>query len=138
MPAKPSVKGDLVRSLLLSAILVGAASCTLPPPEPGRLTLSNFSFAGARVEAVVTANADCNPRTVGMVARAFVLPLNATRVIAAPPGADVCWRRELAAEPETPNLTPPAVPPGVPAGRPRWSGWNRAYLSLAPTVDAQL
>ncbi|GEM_PF-3403032 len=95
-------------------------------PASQRLTLSNFSFDQARVEAVVTANADCNEREVGVVARSdFAVPLNGTRIIEAPPGADVCWRRDLAAGPGG------AAPTG-------WSEWNRAYLSTGRSIDARL
>lgn len=135
-----------MRSLFLPLILFGTASCTMPPPAPGRLTLSNFSFESARVEAVVTANNDCNARGAGIATSAFSLPLNGTRVIAAPPGADVCWRRELESGPETPGAMSTAMSTAAstaastakPAAAPRWSPWNRAYLSVGGAVDAQL
>src|SRR5689334_1748840 len=105
-------RGDSVRILLISAMLVATASCAWPPPPPaevagaapppptagpvfyvpnpfaflftpilpgtpppGRLTLSNFSFDHARVEAVVTPYPDCVARE-GTSASDFTLPLN--------------------------------------------------------------
>ena len=34
----------------------------------------------------------------------FAMPLNSTRVIDTPPGADVCWRREILAAPRAPSM----------------------------------
>jgi len=97
------------------------------PPSPGRLTLSNFSFDTAHVEAVVTAAPDCAVRE-GTMASAFVLPLNGTRVIEAAPGADVCWRRAI----------DPRTAAGAPPSTPGWTEWNRAFLSSGRSVDSQL
>jgi hypothetical protein len=97
------------------------------PPPPGRLTLSNFSFDTAHVEAVVTAAPDCSVRE-GTTASDFVLPLNGTRVIEAVPGADVCWRRAI----------DPRTAAGAPPSTPGWSEWNRAYLSSGRSVDSRL
>ena len=55
-------------------------------PLPGRLTLSNFTFEHARVEALITPYPDCAPRE-GTAASNFELPLNGTRVIEAAPGS---------------------------------------------------
>ena len=129
-----------MRVLLLATLLLGTASCTaewwpLPPPPPpwtappvgaGRLTLSNFSYDLARVEALVTPYPDCEVR-VGMAAANFDLPLNGTRVIDAPAGADVCWRRLM---PPLEEATSPAVPRAIP--------WNRAYTSSGRVVDSRL
>jgi hypothetical protein len=92
------------------------------------LTLSNYSFPSAHVEAVVTALPDCAKRE-GAPASAvsdFVLPLNGTRIIMAPPGADVCWRYQL---------PPPSEAKPGPA---RWSGWRRAYLGAGRPIDSAL
>ena len=91
------------------------------PLPPGRLTLSNYSFDRARVQAVVTAYPDCGPHA-GVVATDFVLPLNGTRVIDTAPGADVCWRREF----------PPGSTPGG------WTDWNRDYTGTGRSIDAKL
>ena len=64
------------------------------PPRPGRLTLSNFTFDNAHVEAVITGAPDCAVRE-GTATSDFVLPLNGTRIIEAVPGADICWRRAV-------------------------------------------
>ena len=91
----------------------------------GRLTLSNFSFADAHVQTVVTAAADCTPQP-GAASSDFILPLNGTRVVEAMPGADVCWRRAVEAAPgEAP------VPPG-------WTDWSRVYTSTGRTIDSRL
>jgi hypothetical protein len=97
------------------------------PPPPGRLTLSNFSFDTAHVEAVVTAAPDCAVRE-GTTASDFVLPLNGTRIIESAPGADVCWRRAI--DPRTAAGAAPS-PPG-------WTEWNRAFLSSGRSVDSRL
>src|SRR3981081_4036283 len=88
----------------------------LPPtPRPGRLTLSNFAYDRARVEAMITPYPDCELRE-GMSTTNFEVPLNGTRGTHAPPGADVCWRR----------LEPPLAENPLP-GAPRVTPWNRAY-----------
>jgi hypothetical protein len=93
-------------------------------PAPRRLTLSNFSFDKAHVVAVATASPDCTTRLEGDNEANFELPLNGTRIIEVPPGRDVCWRREI--EPMEPG-----------AGR-RWSAWNRAFVSVAGSIDSRL
>ena len=98
---------------------------TLPPP--GRLTLNNFSFDHAHVQAVITAYPDCAVHE-GTAASDFVLPLNGTRVIEAAPGTDVCWRREIA----------PGTVQGVVPSTPGWTEWNRVFLSSAGVVDSRL
>ena len=96
----------------------------LAAPSPARLALSNFSFAGARVETLITPYADCVARP-GTTAVDFVLPLNGTRIIEAAAGSDVCWRR--------------AVAPGTaPAAATGWTPWNREFLSSGRSIDAQL
>ncbi len=96
-------------------------------PPPARLTLSNFSFEGARIEAVITPYPDCVARA-GTATTDFVLPLNGTRIIEAAAGSDVCWRR--AAEPGAGQATAPAVP--------GWTEWNRVFLSSGRSIDSQL
>jgi hypothetical protein len=114
-----------MRSLLLVALaLLGLAACA--PPSPSRLTLSNFSYDRARVEAMITPYPDCQVRE-GLVSTNFELPLNGTRIIDTPPGADVCWRR---LEPPLEQAASPGVPPSV-------TPWNRAYTS-GRTVDSRL
>ncbi len=104
------------------------APVLLPTPPPaGRLTLSNFSFPNAHVQAVITGYPDCAVRD-GTAASDFVLPLNGTRVIDAAPGADVCWRRAL--EPGPAQATPPSVP--------GWTEWNRVYTSSGRSIDTRL
>ena len=96
-------------------------------PVTPRLTLSNFSFDSAHVEAAVTANPDCGARDTGVVTTMeFDLGYNGTRVIEAPAGSDVCWRRDLTG-------TQAASPTGQ-----HWSRWNRAYLSAGRSVDSRL
>ena len=107
---------------------VGAFLATFGPqhPSPSRLTLSNFRYGHAYVEAVVTSDPDCARRDARVVAESdFDLPYNGTRVIEAPAGADVCWRRDLAAG-------------HGPGAAPNWSPWNRAYLSAVRSVDSRL
>jgi hypothetical protein len=120
------------RMLVPVLLLLGTISCTAewwpqPPAHPGRLTLSNFAYDRARIEAMITPYPDCELRQ-GMSTTSFEVPLNGTRVIDTPPGLDVCWRR---IEPPLAESTPPGVPP-------RATPWNRAYLSSGRTVDSQL
>jgi len=100
-------------SLLLPAI----------PLPPGRLTLSNFRFRLADVEAIVTPYPDCAIHP-GLVPVDFKLPLNSTWVIPTQPGMDVCWRRSL--------------PPTAAARTPVWTEWSRDYTGNGRVVDSQL
>jgi hypothetical protein len=127
-----------MRVLLIPVALLGLVSCTAewwpaplaltaPPSRAGRLTLSNFIYDLARVEAFVTPYPDCELR-VGLETARFELPLNGTRVIDTPVGADVCWRR---VEPRLAEEAPPgAVRPPIP--------WNRAYTTSGRIVDTRL
>jgi hypothetical protein len=99
------------------------------PPPPGRLTLSNFTYDNAHVEAVITGAPDCAV-PAGTAPIGFVLPLNGTRIIEALPGADICWRRAIEAEAET--------APGAAPAMPGWTGWNRVFLSSGRSIDSQL
>lgn len=106
-------------------VLVCAAGCAPPPPvQGGTLLLSNPDFGPTRVEAVITANPDCGVRGAGYVSTLeFLLPPNATKFINAPPGADVCWRRDR--DPEQPV-----------AGE--WSPWGRAYTAPGRRIATNL
>ena len=108
-------------ALLFGPILPGA------PPPPGRLTLGNFSFEHARVEALITPYPDCASRQ-GTAASNFELPLNGTRVIEAAPGSDVCWRRQI--EPGKDDEVAPATR--------GWSEWNRVFTSSGRSIDSRL
>jgi len=96
-------------------------------PPAGRLTLNNFSFPDAHVQAVITGHPDCAARD-GTATSDFVLPLNGTRVIEAAPGADVCWRREI-----EPGTAPRAAP-----STQGWTEWNRAFVASGRSVDSRL
>ena len=96
-------------------------------PAPGRLTLSNFSFDTAQVQARITAYPDCFVHD-GVATSDFVLPLNGTRIINPPPGSDVCWRRAIG----------PGIRPGGVPGEPGWTEWNRDYTSTGAAIDARL
>ncbi len=93
------------------------------PLPPGRLTLSNFRFGLADVEAIVTPYPDCAIHP-GIVPVDFKLPLNSTWVIPTQPGMDVCWRRSL--------------PPTAAAPTPVWTEWSRDYTGNGRVVDSQL
>jgi hypothetical protein len=102
---------------------VMAALLPAIPLPPGRLTLSNYTFKLADVEAIVTPYPDCALHP-GMVPMDFKLPLNSTSVITAPPGMDVCWRR--------------ALPPSPEAPKPVWSDWNRDFTGQGRSIDSTL
>jgi hypothetical protein len=113
-----------VRPRLLLIVLCTAASCAAPPPRPGTLLLSNPNFPSTNVQAVITSNPDCGSRGPGYVSSLeFVLPSNATRFVAVPPGSEVCWRRDR--DPSHPV-----------AGA--WSSWDRAFVEPGTTIDANL
>ena len=117
-------KSKAVRPRILPIVLLCAGSCVPQEPGPGRLLLSNPDFPLVNVEAVVTANPDCDAREAGYVSTLeFTMPNNATKLIDAPPGADVCWRRDR-------------NPGRAAAGR--WSRWDRAFLVPGRTIDATL
>ena len=100
------------------------------PATPWRLTLSNFSFGAARVQAVLTPYPDCAARA-DTPTTDFVLPLNGTRIIEAAAGADVCWRREIPPGQAQSDRSGPAPVAG-------WTEWNRVFLSSGRPVDARL
>ena len=102
---------------------VMAALLPAIPLPPGRLTLSNFTFKLADVEAIVTPYPDCALHP-GIVPMDFKVPLNGTWVITAPPGMDVCWRR--------------ALPPSPEAPKPVWTDWNRDYTGMGRSIDSTL
>jgi hypothetical protein len=111
-------------SFLPIVLLAAAGSCAPQPPLPGRLQLSNPDFVLINVEAVITANPDCDARDNGYISTMeFAMPNNSTKFIEAPPGADVCWRSDRN--------------PGRPV-RGRWSRWDRAFLVPGKLVDATL
>ena len=97
------------------------------PAAGGRLTLSNFTFDLADVEAIVTPYADCAVHP-GLVPLDFKLPMNATWLIPATAGADVCWRRALPLD---------AAHPGLATGK-GWTQWNRVFTSSGRAIDARL
>ena len=108
----------------LAIVVLSVGSCTPQAPLPGRLQLSNPDFVLINVEAVITANPDCEARDNGYISTMeFAMPNNSTKFIEAPPGADVCWRSDRN--------------PGRPV-RGRWSRWDRAYLVPGKLVDATL
>lgn len=123
-PAPPPLPTLLWRGPLLNPAMIFAA--VLAPPGQNRLTLSNFSLAEADVEAVVATQSDCASSDRNGDIRDFILPLNGTRVIMAPPKADVCWRYEL---PRSPDAKSGAL---------RWSGWRRAYFGRRQPIDSTI
>jgi hypothetical protein len=123
-----SSKGGSVRVLLSAAMLLGLGACVpehnwspwnpLIGAGPGQLALTNYRFERASVQAVVTTAPLCEAVDPSMPATLFELPFKGTRVLAAAPGADICWRRV------------------VPGGQ--WSGWNRAFTASGRSIDSQL
>jgi hypothetical protein len=101
------------------------------PPPAGRLTLSNFSYDLADVQAILTRRPYC-AIDAGGVPMDFKLPLNSTWIIPTPPGSDVCWRRLL------PGPPPPGVAQATRPAMPIWQQWNRAYTATGRFIDAQL
>jgi hypothetical protein len=107
-----------VRIVLSAAMLLLATACGPLFPGPVELTLTNYRFPHAAIQAVVTDVPDCSALPPGTPPIAFDLPYKATRAIEAAPGGDVCWRRQ------------------VPGGR--WSDWSRAFTATGRSVDLQL
>ena len=93
MPALEMNKGGYVRVILSAVLLLATTSCSyygwgspsslIWTPPPGQLTLSNYRFDEAAIEAVVTAAPDCAPDPA-LPSTAFNLPLKGTRVIVLP------------------------------------------------------
>ena len=123
-------KKAYVKALVSAAVLLATAGCadTVWPPQfvwtpswasrPGQLTISNYRFADVSVQAVMATGQDCAPADPSVPSTAFDLPFKGSRVIAAVPSADVCWRRQLA--------------------NGQWTDWNRAFTASGRYVDAQL
>jgi hypothetical protein len=109
-----------VRIFLSVAALLLAAACSLGAP-PGRLALSNYNYERVRIEAEVTANPDCAARDAAIAVSDFDLPFNATHVVEAVPGADICWR----------------IVPGTMPGGP-WTQWNRVFTASGRAIDSRI
>jgi hypothetical protein len=118
-----------VRILLSAAVLLATTtSCTqyqgwspaswVWTPPPGQLTLSNYRFDHAAVQAVMAAGPDCTPADPAAPATAFDLPFKGARVLVASPNVDICWRRQVAGG--------------------QWSDWNRAFTGSGRFIDTQL
>jgi hypothetical protein len=117
-----------VRILLAAAALLVTTSCTMYgwpsptswiwTPPPGQLTLTNYRFDHAPIQAVMTASPDCAPLDPSAPPTAFDLPFKGSRVLVAAPNIDICWRRQLAGG--------------------RWTDWNRAFTASGRFVDTQL
>ena len=123
-PVAANKKANTVRSTFLLFVRSAPALCTPRPVEPGKLRLSNPHFGMTHVEAVITANADCNARDEGYVSTLELTCRTMRRsFIDAPPGADVCWRRDR--DPDQPV-----------AGL--WTPWDRAYLAPGRTLGANI
>jgi hypothetical protein len=101
------------------------------PLPAGRLMLNNFSFQPTRIQAALVSGPVC-AITDPAAATEFVLPSNGTRVIPAPPGFDICWRRELVAGEriETPSARIASAGP--------WTAWSRAYTGPGRFLDASV
>jgi len=123
-------KAAFVRGFVSAALLFATAGCadsTWPPQwvwvptwwaHPGQLTLSNYRFTDANIQAVMATGPDCMPADPSASLAAFDLPFKGSRVIAAAPNSDVCWRRQLADG--------------------QWTDWSRAFTASGRYVDAQL
>jgi len=113
-----------VRPRILPIVLLCTGACAPQAPGPGRLLLSNPDFPLINVEAVITANPDCDARDDGYISTLkFTMPNNATKFIDVPPGANICWRSDR---------NPGRPVPG------RWSRWDRALLVPGRTISANL
>ena len=107
--------------LLVSIAALGlAAGCALQgAPPSGRLALSNYSLAHAHLQIAVTTAPACGDPSAAF--SEIDLPYNATQVIEAAPGADVCWRR-LAGAP----------------GAGGWTDWQRVFTASGRSIDSRL
>lgn len=125
-PALPTLDPGRIPSDILTDLFgPGLPVVSLGPQPAGRLTLNNFTYDLADVQALVTRYPDCAVHP-GMAPLAFKLPLNSTWIVPAPPGSDVCWRRAMAPAP-------------VAAGTaPGWTDWNRAFTASGTFVQSQL
>src|ERR1700744_3953487 len=118
-------QGVGVRVLLAAGALLGLASCSYYgwpsptslawTPPPGQLTLSNYRFEQAPIEAVMAAGAAWTAAAPSAPATDFVLLFKGSRVLVAAPNTDICWRRQLATG--------------------QWTDWNRAFTASGRVID---
>ena len=116
-------EGGSVRGLLSAVALLGLASCSyygwsIWTPPPGQLTLSNYRFDHAPVQAVMVAGPNCTPADASAPPTSFDLVFKGSRILVAAPSSDICWRRQLADG--------------------RWTPWNRAFTASGRFIDSQL
>ena len=124
-----SMKFDIGGTMPFADILWNVKFTKHLPDENMVPTLSNFTYDDARVQAVITPFPDCQEHP-GLAISDFELPLNGTRIIATPPGSDICWRRAL---PAGPSPTRPGVE--IISG---WTQWNRVFTSSGRSIDSRL
>src|SRR5579863_1921813 len=113
---------------IFTAFALCCASCVSYSPgaaPPGTLLISNPGPGHVAVEAIVTANPDCNPPGGGVYGKSrFSLPPDGTRFISVPLGAELCWR-----------IVPPAAAGAPPEAAPEW---NRTHVSPVELVDTSI
>ena len=107
----------------LTAVCVLGA-CSSGSSRSATLILNDPAWDRINVQAVITANSDCDSRGPGYVTtKEFTMTKGHTREIVAPNAEIICWRHD--ANPNSPS-------PG------NWSGWSKATLSPGQTAETDL
>jgi hypothetical protein len=106
------------------ALTVGLAACSSQSPNSSKLTLKNTVWDHVNVQIVITTGADCDARGPEFVSsQNFVLRKDQTKLIVAPNGASVCWRKD-----RYPNNPQPDS----------WSNWSRAVLFPDTEISSEV
>jgi hypothetical protein len=104
--------------------VVALAACSPTPADSSKLTLKNTVWNHVNVQVVITKSADCDARGPEFVsAQDLALVKDQTKLIVAPNGTTVCWRKD-----RYPNNPTPGA----------WSGWSRAILFPGEDLSSEV
>jgi hypothetical protein len=95
-------------------LLLVLTACSSASPDAAKLTLRNLQWQHVNVQLVITKGSECDEHSPEFVSsQNFVLHIDQTKTVTAPPDTNICWRHDR--YPDHPH-------PG------EWSGWTHATM----------